>query len=226
VHSNNGGATWSSPPQRLNQDVVGNGVGQDMCWAGFSATGKYAAAWRDRRNTGGTSSSAFEVFASVSTDGATTFKPDQNLSTAQSPFINIQKGNDFIGVCLTDNFVYSDWCDLRSGNTDIYVDKTPMSVFTGIPDDIINEDVSLKLFPNPTSGNATLQIHLRAPQFLVVDIADVNGNTIKTVSSQQFNGQESSVFIDSNGLSAGSYLVRVQSESGNVIATTLMKVMR
>src|SRR6476646_478207 len=99
-----------------------------------------------------------------------------------------------------------------------------MSVFTGITDKV-NEDVSMKIFPNPTNGNATLQLHLRAPQYLTIDIADMNGNAIKTICSQQFNGQEPSVYIDTNGLSAGSYLVRVQSDGGNVIATTLLKVM-
>lgn len=226
VHSSNGGITWNATPVRINKDAVGNGVGQDMCWAGFSASGKYAVGWRDRRNTGGTSSSPFEVYASVSTDGGVSFKPDQNMSSSPSPFINIQKGNDFIGVCLSDNYVYADWCDSRSGNTDIFVNKSAMSVFTGVADDIVNEDVKMKIYPNPTTGNATLQLHLRAPQYLTIDLADMNGNVIKTISSQQFNGQEPSIYIETNGLSAGSYLVRVQSDGGNVIATTLLKVMR
>jgi hypothetical protein len=225
VHSNNGGNTWTVTPVRVNKDVVGNGVGQDMCWAGFSTTGTYAVAWRDRRNTGGSSSSPFEIYAGLSTDGGTTFKPDQNLSSAFSPFINIQKGNDFIGVCLDDNYVYGDWCDLRAGNTEIFVDKVPMSVFTGIPE-IVNEDVQMKVFPNPTSANATLQVKLRAPQFLTIDVADINGNVIKIVSEQMFNGAEQSVLINTEGLATGSYLVRVQSGGGNVIATTLLKVQR
>jgi hypothetical protein len=53
VRSTNGGNTWTVAPARVNKDVVANGVGQDMCWAGFSASGKYAVVWRDRRNTGG-----------------------------------------------------------------------------------------------------------------------------------------------------------------------------
>jgi hypothetical protein len=226
VRSNNGGLTWSSPPVRVNDDIVGNGVGQDMCWAGFSSTGKYGVAWRDRRNTGGTSSSSFEIYGTVSTDGGATFKPNQNMSSAPSPFINIQKGNDFIGVCLDDNNLYSDWCDLRTSNTEIFFNKTPMSVLTGIADDITNEDVVMKIYPNPTSGNATLQLHLRGPQYLKIDLADVNGNTIRMITSQMFNGQDQSVYIQTNGLSAGSYLVRVQSESGSVIASTLLKVER
>jgi hypothetical protein len=101
-----------------------------------------------------------------------------------------------------------------------------MSVLTGIDDEVINEDVVMKIYPNPTSGNATLQLHLRGPQYLKIDLADVNGNTIRMITSQMFNGQDQSVYIQTNGLSAGSYLVRVQSESGSVIASTLLKVER
>jgi hypothetical protein len=226
VHSSNAGNSWNLTPVRVNSDAVGNGVGQDMCGAGFSVTGKYAVAWRDRRNTGGTSSSPFEVYASVSTDGGITFTPDRDLSSAPSPFINIQKGNDFIGVSVMDNYVFTDWCDLRSGNTDVFVSKTSMSVFTGIAEEVLNEDVKMTLYPNPTSGNATLKLFLRAPQYLTIDIADINGNVVKTITSQQFNGQEPSVYIETSGLSAGSYLVRVQSGGDNVIATRLLKVVR
>jgi hypothetical protein len=226
LRSSNGGVTWTTVPQRLNDDAVSNGVGQDMCWAGFSTSGKYGVAWRDRRNTGGSSSSPFEIYSTVSLDGGITYKPNQNLSFVSSPFINIQKGNDFIGVCIDNNNIYADWCDLRGGNTDIFFNKTPLSVFTGIAEDLINEDVGMKIFPNPTTGNATLQLHLRGPQYLKIDLADINGNMIRTITSQMFNGQDQSVYIQTNGLNTGSYLVRVQSEGGNVIATTLLKIER
>lgn len=226
VHSDNAGLTWTSTPVRVNDDAVSNGVGQDMCWAGFSSTGKYGVAWRDRRNTGGTSSSAFEIYSTVSTDGGATFKPNQNLNSTASPFINIQRGNDFIGICIDDNYVYCNWCDLRTGNTDIFFNKTPMSVYTGVAEDLINEDIGMKIFPNPTSGNATLQLHLRGPQYLKIDLADINGNVIKMITSQMFNGQDQSVYIQTTGLSVGSYLIRVQSESGMVIASKLLKVER
>ncbi|HEX8514605.1 MAG TPA: T9SS type A sorting domain-containing protein [Bacteroidia bacterium] len=225
LHSNNGGSTWNTTPVRVNKDALSNGAGQDMCWAGFSETGEYAVAWRDRRNTGGTSSSPFEIYAGVSTDGGSTFSPDQNLSSTASPFINIQRGNDFIGVCLDGNYLYSNWCDLRAGNTEIFVNKSPLTNFTSLQE-MVNEDVQMKIFPNPTSGNATLQLHLRAPRFLTIDISDITGNVIKTVTAQMFNGQDPSIYLETNGLAAGSYLVRVQADGGNVIATTLLKVMR
>ena len=42
----------------------------------------------------------------------------------------ITKGNDFLGVCLDDNFVYNDWCDQRTGNTEIFANKAPMTPLT------------------------------------------------------------------------------------------------
>lgn len=91
---------------------------------------------------------------------------------------------------------------------------------------ITNEDIKLKIFPNPASGNTTLQIRLRAPEFLTIDLADINDNVVKIISSQKFNGADQSVFIDTNGLATGTYLLRVHPEGGSVIASTLLKIQR
>lgn len=91
---------------------------------------------------------------------------------------------------------------------------------------ITNEDVKLKVFPNPTSGNTTLRLQLRAPQFFTIDITDANNNVIKTVLAQNFNGADQSVLIDTKGLRTGSYLLRVLSEGGNVIASTVLNIQR
>jgi hypothetical protein len=120
VFSNDGGITWSNTPVRVNDDPLSNGVGQDMSWSAFSSTGKYAVTWRDRRNYGTSSQDSFEVFTAVSTDGGATFYPNYKLSSAPSPFINIQRGNDFIGVCMNSSYIFSDWCDKRTGNNEIF----------------------------------------------------------------------------------------------------------
>ncbi|MGZ4116718.1 MAG: exo-alpha-sialidase, partial [Bacteroidia bacterium] len=204
VHSNDGGNTWTTTPVRVNDDALSNGVGQDMCWAGFSSTGKYAVVWRDRRNTGGTSSSPFETFATVSTDGGVSFKPNHNLNSTPSPFINIQKGNDFISVCLDDNFIYSDWCDLRTGNTEIFVNKTAMNVFTGISESVKSDELNLKIFPNPTSENAEMTFNVKQKQFLQITLCDVQGKILKTIASQIFLEGKQQLQIITSDLKTGS----------------------
>jgi hypothetical protein len=91
---------------------------------------------------------------------------------------------------------------------------------------ILNKEIGLKIFPNPTSKNATLQIHLRAPQYLRVNLADINNNLIRTVTEKMFNGENQSVYVETNGLERGSYIVRVESESGEVLASMVLYVER
>jgi hypothetical protein len=92
--------------------------------------------------------------------------------------------------------------------------------------EINNDDIGMKLFPNPAYKNTTLQLRLRAPQFLTIDLIDANGIVVKTIISKQYNGQDPSIYIETSGLTAGDYLVRVLAESGNVIAGKVLKVMR
>lgn len=84
----------------------------------------------------------------------------------------------------------------------------------------------MKLFPNPAYKSTTLQLHLRAPQFLTIDLIDVNGIVVKTIISKQYNGQDPSIYIETIGLPEGNYLVRILAESGNVIAGKVLRVMR
>jgi hypothetical protein len=92
--------------------------------------------------------------------------------------------------------------------------------------EIKNDDIGMKLFPNPAYKNTTLQLHLRAPQFLTIDLMDKNGFVVKTIVSKQYNSQDPSIYIETIGLAEGSFLVRVLAESGNVIAGKVLKVMR
>jgi Secretion system C-terminal sorting domain len=222
-HSNDGGITWSTSPVRVNDDAIANGVGQDMSWAGFSSTGKYAVTWRDRRNTGGISTSAFEMYSSISLDGGLSFSPNYNLNSVPSPYINIQKGNDFIGVCLDDNFIYNDWCDYRTSNTEIFFNKSPLTVFTEIATPSMQDEIAMKLFPNPTAENATLLFTVKEKDFLEITLTTMKGKLIKKITAQHFNAGSQQIEINTTDLTAGSYLVNIQTAS-NSRSTTLLKV--
>lgn len=226
VYSNDGALSWSTVSVRVNDDAFGNAVGQDMCWAAFSKTGKYGVTWRDRRNTGGTSSSAFEIYTTISTDGGVLFKPNYKISSAFSPFINIQKGNDFLGVCLDDNSIYNDWCDLRTGNTEIFVNKAPLSLFTGVVENFKNDEFKLKIFPNPTSLNTEMVFQVKQKQFLQIMLCDMQGKIIKKIASQLFTEGEQSLQINTSEMNAGSYLIRIQKENTSIVCTVLLKVER
>ena len=159
LNSQDGGVTWSAVPVRVNDDAVANGKGQDMSWSGFSPNGTYAVAWRDRRNSGNNTDTAkTEIYTALSTNGGISFSPNFNLSSAPSPFINIQRGNDFIGVCLNNNYLFADWCDLRTGNDEIFADDELQVQILSIPT-ITQQQNNVELFPNPSSDFTTVQIN-------------------------------------------------------------------
>jgi hypothetical protein len=211
AYSNNSGASWSAPV-RANDDVQGNGVGQDMSWAGFSADGKFALAWRDRRNGGISSQSPFEIYAAVSSNGGASFAPNYRLSSAPSPFINIQKGNDFLGLALTPTFIISDWCDLRTNNTEIFCRKEQLSTVIGIMS-TAGTLSTFKCFPNPASQELTAQFELSREQQVRIIISDMQGRMLKEVANKKLSGRQSITF-DISTLAAGSYMCRIECAEG------------
>ncbi len=187
VYSMDGGQTWSTTPTRVNDDAIGNGIGQDMVWSAFSPNGTYAVAWRDRRNGVTNDTSSFEIYAAVSLDGGATFYPNYCLSSEQSPFINQQRGNDFIGVALSDNYLYVVWSDNRNNSTtkeDIYLSKKSIASLTSINN--INYQSSLfNIFPNPTTG--TIHINSNDQPVKTIRLYDLYGKFIEEHHSNNFS---------------------------------------
>jgi hypothetical protein len=222
LSSSDGGLSWSSTPIRVNDDVLSNGIGQDMCWASFSTSGKYSVAWRDRRNGSTASNSAFEIFASVSLNGGLAFSPNQLLSSAPSPFINIQKGNDFIGVAMSDSYVYQDWCDLRTGNTEIFINKKAISQFTSIVENELTI-MDAQLFPNPSSGNTTLTFEIKKEQQVEILITDMKGRETGKSISQRLKSGKHEISLQSSALKKGTYMISVKGEKSSSSLKLIMK---
>jgi hypothetical protein len=86
--------------------------------------------------------------------------------------------------------------------------------------------VELKLFPNPASKNTTLEIKIKIAQYLKIDLTDLDGTIIRTIASQMFNNSVQSVYIETYGLSKGSYFISVKSESGVELNSVLLKIER
>ncbi len=210
VFSNDGGQTWSASPVRVNDDALSNGIGQDMSWAAFSPNGTYAVAWRDRRNSGTTDTAKFEIYAAVSADGGQTFKPNFRISSQQSRFINIQRGNDFIGVCMNGPTLFSDWADNRNwqsnGNRDeIYARFVPISQLMYA--DELHESTGFRLFPDPAHDLVTLV----SDESGTVTIFNLLGEPVRSlkvrIGPNTVNVME---------LPAGTYFVQVVTSKGTV----------
>ncbi len=126
-----GGETWSVST-RLNDDVVGNGIGQDFCWGGFSSNGIYTALWRDRRDGTAGPLSDYRIYGASSVDKGAVFGSNFPLSKTLAALSVPTTGNDFLGVCLTDSLVYGAWADKRSGINQEYLNFHALPSLFGI----------------------------------------------------------------------------------------------
>jgi hypothetical protein len=176
VYSTDNGVTWSSP-QRICHDAAGNGNNQDMVWADFSTTGKFAAVWRDRRANNGAQNQPYKIWGNFSLDGGTTFSAgDFQLSQTDGPLMIPVDGNDFLGCTVSDSIVYATWTDKRNNSTNqLFINKYKFPTVTGLNAASASHATDI-IFPNPNSGAFTLSFENSGEK--KIEIFDQNGKLI------------------------------------------------
>ncbi|MDP4596757.1 MAG: hypothetical protein NWS92_07275 [Crocinitomicaceae bacterium] len=143
----NGGA-WSVP-MRVNQDLQGNGVIQDLIWSDYDTDGDLAVCWRDRRNgVPGTYQSPSQIFCRIQSNQ--TWGTEFLISPLVAhDSILLENGNDFLNVQFSNNQLYTIWGDVRQGSLKIFLnhfDQLSNSSSTNpIP-------TLAPIFPNPSNG--------------------------------------------------------------------------
>ncbi len=201
LFSMDGGNTWSSVPVRVNDDATNNGKGQDMSWGSFSSDGTYAVVWRDRRNGLSNDTSDYEIYTATSTNGGFSFSPNYCLSSIPSPFINLVRGNDFLGVALTTNDVYSVWSDNRNNGMtkeDIYFRKANLDNITSNKSPVYSTDefaVSLN------RSTETVHVFTGKQKIKQIELFNMQGKLVNEYSKNDFSV---------SGLPNGIYFIRVE----------------
>lgn len=220
-----GGITWSTPV-RVNKDALANGIGQDMVWADFSETGALGIAWRDRRNGSTSSQSTFDLYGCFSNDGGTTFVNERKLNSATSAFNYVNRGNDFIGVAMTDTCMHTIWADYRSSSDwDVYYNKNCFS-FSSVPEIISENNIDIKIFPNPSAGNFFIAITVNQhQQDISIDLVDIAGKVCKKIYAGDLMFKQPYTFsFNANEFPAGTYQVIVKDKSGIISAKKILTI--
>jgi len=212
-HSTDGGLTWSSTPTRVNNDPVGNGIGQDMCWAAFTANG-YFVVWRDRRASGTSGSSApFEVYAAGSSDNGQSYWSNQKLSTAASPVIKLHRGNDFLGVAVGGFQVSTCWGDNRTGNIEIYTASIETTQL--IPDLVVETPPALPItcYPSPTDGSLHISFSPHNEGTVTLAVYDLQGKAVMQLPARAVHPGRNELIIDVPQLAPGYYILRTSGQN-------------
>lgn len=80
---------------------------------------------------------------------------------------------------------------------------------------------SVNVFPNPTVGDATLEVNLSSPQNVVVTISDVTGKVVATNNYGELNGNLL-LPINTSGFESGIYVVEIR--TGDSVSTSKLIV--
>jgi hypothetical protein len=205
--------TWSNS-QRITSDPMNNGNNQDMCWAGFSSTGKYASVWRDRRANNGMQNQPYKIWGSLSLDGGANFTPNFQLSQTDGALMIPIDGNDFLGCALNDTIVYSTWTDKRNGTSNqLFINKYKISQITTIKElSKQNENI---IFPNPNNGE--FEIQFSNTEEKEITISDVTG---KIIYSNKTNLKKYQIKLKE---AKGQYFVQIKSKEEQKVYTLLIE---
>jgi len=216
--STDSGKNWTLP-LRVNDDSIINGVGQDEVWMNFSPNGHLALAWRDRRTSGKGDTVNFNIFSTMSTDGGMSFAPNKILSTISSPFINVPKGNSFIGVATSDNTLHVNWADLSSGDLDIYYANRQINSSV---EELHYLYDGIVIAPNPAKDFIEINWisqDFKLPVDFQVRIYNIIGELILNPSNDlrkltQFQAGSNKIKIDVTALKNGIYFVKITNRVG------------
>lgn len=193
------GTNWSVA-QRLNTDAVGNGINQDMVWIKSQdpLNNIIAVAWRDRRNFAASLTAPFEIYVCVSDDGGATFYPDNKMSSGNSPFQMLVKGNDFLGVDLCSPYLFAAWGDYRDGNWEIYFNKV---YYPQLMNTVSVNDQQ----PQIVFSNQTIQINNNRT-FNTFELIDANGKLLLKKNLLMVSHENITI---QNDLPAGIYMAQL-----------------
>ena len=76
------------------------------------------------------------------------------------------------------------------------------------------EDFNLSVFPNPATNQVTLSYQLANSSISTIELFDVLGNKISSLSLAKSAGKHQTI-INTENLSKGAYLIKLSSEKGN-----------
>lgn len=205
----NAGANWSAP-LRINDDPVANGKLQDLVWADFNTQGDLIVTWRDRRNA---PDSGFEtdseIWAAYRPEGATTFETNFQITDETVAYNDVLSlaGNDFMSVQLVGDVVHTTWGDTRTGNLNIWYQRSETDGTILSINDLSLEVMPFIVFPNPALNSITI----KANDWTSLKILTIEGKQLSIISNKENTSEQ---IINIAFLSQGTYIFEVNTPNG------------
>lgn len=142
--------------------------------------------------------------------------PPDAWEIARNDFIESEQGNRNPFVDSVNWVCYIDFETL----TYIGEQASPCTVTPdGIEEQLVGD---FSITPNPTNGIATLNLNLKDPQDLTIDVIDITGRTVST-RTRNFNVGVSREMFDLSNLDTGIYHVVLQGENGRTALKVVLQ---
>ena len=100
----------------------------------------------------------------------------------------------------------------------MYIDDINIQTSTGIGE---NSSTSIAVFPSLTSGDVYINLENNNSNEHVISILDVNGKLLETFNAATNN--KSQVYVNLSNYSNGVYIVKVDSDSQNLIQKVVLE---
>ena len=72
------------------------------------------------------------------------------------------------------------------------------------------EKTSMKVYPNPFSGEATVTFHLLNPENVVLNLYNSTGQLVRSINKGNFAAGDQECTLDSGSLPSGIYMLKMQ----------------
>lgn len=83
-------------------------------------------------------------------------------------------------------------------------------------EDLISNDFSLKIYPNPTNCNSIIDLSMAKASFIKIDIISITGITLKTIENQFLAEGKYKFNLSDLNLSSGIYFIRLDTDFGSI----------
>jgi hypothetical protein len=127
-------------------------------------------------------------------------------------YVRVNLNNSYIQPNV--RFRFQVFSAVRGNN--FYIDDINLgsAIVSGVED--INGVVDIKLFPNPSTGNAYLNMFLEQNREVTVKLFDVTGKEVLQVFDGMLNSGANQIMVPSAGLASGIYVVNIISNGVSV----------
>ena len=76
------------------------------------------------------------------------------------------------------------------------------------------------IFPNPFNPSVSIKLYLNTPEYLTIQVLDLNGRVVESINDRNYNAGRNMIFLNGEEWSSGVYLLQVS--NGVEIASSKM----